>query len=157
MQRGHDHDHLEAGDEPRAEYGGLGHNHAPRPRRATQWQTPHRDGAESPVAYEERDIDKVETAFVEGFLDAPDPTSFLRLAHVPFEIAAADGAKLNLLRVEIDAITDVGSVTPHVGGASFRYDPLPANLASCRRRLGFVYFDGSGLRRLTFADVRGIS
>ncbi len=66
----------------------------------------------------------------------------------------ADGAKLNLLRVEIDALADVGSLTPHLGGGSFRYDPLPASLVSHRRRLRFVYFDGEKLRPLTFTDVR---
>ena len=95
-------------------------------------------------------------AFIDGFMDAPDPTSFLRLARMPFEITAADGSKLNLLRVEIDALTDVGSLTPHLGGASFRYDPLPAGMVSHRRRLRFVYFDGENLRPLSFAEVRGV-
>ena len=87
-------------------------------------------------------------------MDAPDPTSFLRLARVPFELDATDGSKLKLLRVEIDAMTDVGSVTPHLGGSSLRYDPLPANLVSRRRQLRFVYFDGKDLRRLSFAELR---
>jgi hypothetical protein len=80
--------------------------------------------------------------------------SFLRLGRIPFEMIATDGAKLNLLRVEIDALADVGSLTPHLGGGSFRYDPLPASLVSQRRRLRFVYFDGEKLRPLTFTDVR---
>jgi hypothetical protein len=80
--------------------------------------------------------------------------SFLRLGRIPFEMIAADGATLNLLRVEIDALADVGSLTPHLGGGSFRYDPLPASLVSHRRRLRFVYFDGEKLRPLTFTDVR---
>lgn len=49
----------------------------------------------------------------------------------------------------------MGSVTPHLGGGSFRYDPLPAALVTRRRRLRFVYFDGAGLRALSFAAVRG--
>ena len=64
----------------------------------------------------EPDLDKVEAAFIDGFIDAPDPVSFLRLGRIPFEMTAADGAKLNLLRVEIDALADVGSLTPHLGG-----------------------------------------
>jgi hypothetical protein len=55
---------------------------------------------------------------------------------------------------EIDAVAIAGSVTPHLGGASFRYDPLPARLVSRRRRLRFVYFDGSAPRSLPFAAVR---
>ncbi len=69
---------------------------------------------------------------------------------------AADGARLALLRVEVDAVTDVGSVMPHLGGKTFRYDPLPAALVARRRRLRFVYGDGSALRALTFAQVRAL-
>jgi hypothetical protein len=85
----------------------------------------------------------------------PDPTSFLRLARIPFEIAT-DGTNLKLLRVEIDALTDVGSLTPHFGGRTFRYDPLPSNFVSRRRRLRFVYFDGASLRSLSYAELRDI-
>jgi hypothetical protein len=140
---GHDHDH---------DHGGPGHNRAPK-RPVAQWQTPHNPG-ELPPASAEPDLDKVEAAFIDGFIDAPDPVSFLRLGRIPFEMIASDGAKLNLLRVEIDALADVGSLTPHLGGGSFRYDPLPASLVSHRRRLRFVYFDGENLRPLTFTNVR---
>src|SRR5262249_39162909 len=98
----------------------------------------------------------VERAFVEGFAAAGDPTSFLRLARVPFEASAADGTRLVLLRVETEAVTDVGAVTPHLGGESFRYDPLPAALVARRRGLGFVYRGGDGVQALTFAQVRAL-
>ncbi len=145
----HGHDH---GHDHHHDHGGPGHNSAPE-RPVVQWQTPHSPGQELP-APAESDLDKVEAAFIEGFIDAPDPVSFLRLGHIPFEMIAADGTKLNLLRVEIDALADVGSLTPHLGGGSFRYDPLPASLVSHRRRLRFVYFDGEKLRPLTFGEVR---
>jgi hypothetical protein len=103
----------------------------------------------------EPDLDKVEAAFVDGFISAPDPTSFLRLARIPFEFAVGD-ANLKLLRVEIDALTDVGSLTPHLGGGTFRYDPLPSNFISRRRRLRFVYFDGAKLSQLSYAELRDI-
>lgn len=85
---------------------------------------------------------------------ASDPTSFLRLARIPFEAKATDGARLVLLRVETDVVADIGSLTPHLGGGSFRYDPLPQSLVSRRRRLRFVYFDGEKLHALTFANAR---
>jgi hypothetical protein len=44
-------------------------------------------------------------------------------------------------------------VTPHLGGGSMRYDPLPAKLVSKRRKLDFVYFDGETVRRLNFAEA----
>ncbi|GAC1332031.1 MAG: hypothetical protein NVS4B4_06770 [Bradyrhizobium sp.] len=147
----HDHDHDHRHDHHH-DHGGPGHNRAPE-HPVAQWQTPHRPG-EHPASPKEPDLDKVEAAFIDGFIDAPDPVSFLRLGRIPFEMTAADGARLNLLRVEIDALADVGSLTPHLGGGSFRYDPLPASLVSHRRRLRFVYFDGDKLRPLTFADIR---
>src|SRR5262245_218186 len=122
---------------------GMGHNQAAA--HAVQWQRPHLP-AEPDVrqaAPPEADLDLVEVAFSDGFAVSRDPTSFLRVAQVPFEAVAPDGKRVVLLRVEIDAVADVGSVTPHLGGASFRYDPLPARMVSNRRSLRFIYFDGS--------------
>jgi hypothetical protein len=154
MHRDHDHElpgHLNGAS------AGIGHNH-PAPR-ALQWQRPHvvSDAGVDEPPPPEPDLDLVEAAFSEGFSIARDPTSFLRLAHVPFEALAPDGKRLVLLRVEIDAVADVGGVTPHLGGASFRYDPLPASMVSNRRRLRFVYFDGNGPRLLKLAEVRALA
>jgi len=147
MHDGHHHH-----DHPRA---GIGHNHPPDRQPAVQWQTPHRDGSSAPREDRgEPDLDLVETAFVDAFANAADTTSFLRLARIPFDIVQSDGTRLVLLRVEVEAATDVGGIMPHLGGGSFRYDPLPAKITSRRRRLRFVYFDGSGLRRLALGEVR---
>jgi hypothetical protein len=152
MHGGHEHDHSNgAGGALAAAPAGIGHNRPADPRRPIQWQTPHRDDA--PASGEgrqrpETDLDLVEAAFVEGFLTASDVTSFLRLARVPFEGTAADGVRLVLLRVEVDSVADVGSITPRLGGGSFRYDPLPARMVSRRKRLRLVYFDGQQPRLL---------
>jgi len=69
----------------------------------------------------EPDLDLVEKAFVTGFADAPDPTSFLRLARIPFEAHAADGTRLVLLRVGTDLVTDIGAVM-----SRRRLVPLPS-------------------------------
>jgi hypothetical protein len=150
----HGHDHHDGHDHHHPPHG-PGHNRHSH-RAPVQWQTPHQpDGAKEHAVAPEPDLDKVEAAFVDGFFQAPDPTSFLRLARIPFEIASGD-ASLKLLRVEIDALTDVGSLTPHLGGGTFRYDPLPSNFVSRRRRLRFVYFDGASLRALSYAELRDI-
>src|SRR5262249_27739203 len=104
----------------------------------------------------EADLDLVERAFVEGFAAASDPTSFLRLARVPFEASAADGTRLVLLRVETEAVTDVGAVTPHLGGESLRYDPLPAALRARRGRRRFVSRGADGAQALPFAQLRAL-
>jgi hypothetical protein len=138
----------------------AGHNHANAPYRLAQWQLLHNEqpnGQMQDRSDVESDLDLVAAAFVEGFITASDPTSFLRLARVPFEANAADGAKLSLLRVEINAITDVGAIMPHLGGASFRYDPLPGRMASRRKLLRLIYFDGQGLRTLGLAEAMRLS
>lgn len=155
MHREHDHHHHDDGALNGA---AAGHNHAQPPRRPAQWQTPHQPGTQpsGATAPSEPDLDLVEAAFVEGFAAASDPTSFLRLAQVPFEAGLENGAKLVLLRVEVDALADVGAVTPQLGGTGFRYDALPARMVSRRKRLRFCYFDGAGVRALTLAEVRAL-
>src|SRR5215470_5824909 len=136
------------------------HHNQPVPSPPAQWQTPHRervqDKQDKVARRAEPDLDLVEAAFAEGFGESSDPTSFLRLANIPFEAVAGDGAKLALLRVEVEAVTDVGSLTPHLGGGSMRFDPLPARMVSRRKRLRFMYFDGSTLRPLDLAQVRAL-
>jgi hypothetical protein len=150
----HSHDHTHDHSHPLPLHG-PGHNAA---RRAAQWQTPHDPATDqAPENAAEPDFDLVEDAFISGFATAPDPTSFLRLARIPFQGKTTDGAELTLLRVETSEAVDVGSVTPHLGGGSVRYDPLPAKMVSRRRKLNFVYFDGETVRRLTFAGALALT
>jgi hypothetical protein len=146
MHQGHDHHH---------HHGGAGHNGtAP----ARQWQTPHLiPGVTVPDASpREPDLDLVETAFVDAFPKAPDPTSFLRLAGIPFVGERADGTRLSLLRVEVNHTTDIGTLTPHLGGGSHRYDPLPAKMTSQRQKLALVYFDGTAPAVLSLAEAKAL-
>lgn len=134
---------------------GVGHNAA---RRTAQWQTPHAsEASHTHDAAPEPDFDLVETAFISGFANAPDPVSFLRLARIPFTGKTAAGDTLRLLRVETDESVDVASITPHLGGGSMRYDPLPAKLVSRRQRLAFIYFDGKNTRSLRFQEALALS
>jgi hypothetical protein len=151
MHEGHDHHHDHG---PNQGHGGYGHNgHG-----AKQWQTPHLiPGLELPEAKgREPDLDLVETAFVDAFPRAPDPTSFLRLAGVPFTGERADGTTLHLLRVEVNHTTDMGTLTPHLGGGSHRYDPLPGKMTSQRQKLALVYFDGTGLAHLSLTEAKAL-
>jgi hypothetical protein len=159
MHRGHDNDHDHESGASISAVAGVGHNQVNAPARPVQWQVLHSnpepavDKAVGAVA----DLDLVEAAFVEGFLAASDPTSFLRLARAPFRAVTSDGTTLALLRVEIDSIADVGAITPHLGGDTFRYDPLPASMVSRRRRLRFIYFDGTSSRALSLAEILTLS
>lgn len=146
-----DHNHEQREEEHHHAPHSVGHNTAHRP---TQWQIPHEHHRphEKPDR-PEPDFDLVEDAFLAGFTTAPDPVSFLRLARVPLEGETRNGDMLKLLRVETDEAVDVALLTPHLGVASMRYDPLPAKLVSRRRRLHFVYFDGQNVRRLSFSEA----
>lgn len=125
-----------------------------------QWQTPHRHehahdrehGHEEP----EPDFDLVEQAFADTFPDAADPTSFLRLAGIPFTGLDDTGLRLCLLRVELGQTTDVGSVAPGFGGGRLRYDPLPARMASKRNTLRFIYHAEGDVRSLTLAEAKAL-
>lgn len=46
---------------------------------------------------------------------------------------------------------------PLVGGTGVAYHPLPARLASHRRRLVFVYHDGNAQKPLGFAAARTLA
>ena len=145
---------------------GDDHHHHPHPpghngpaAKPLQWQTPHLPADQAqppPVDPATVDLDLVETAFLEGFARAPDASSFLRLAGISFVGEAADGTRLHLLRVETEDMVDVGAIMPLVGGAGVAYHPLPARLTSHRRRLAFVYHDGTGLKHLGFAAARAL-
>jgi len=154
-QHHHHHHHDHYAPEGVSGYGlapAAGHNAA----QAAQWQTPHHH-AHGHTSEPEADFDLVEASFAENFPRASDPTSFLRLARIPFVGRHPDGRVLRLLRVEYEEATDVGSVTPHVGGESLRYDPLPAQMVSTRKRLRFVYQAGESVTRLTLGEARTLS
>lgn len=155
MHRGHDHGHHHDGNGS-SNGAGSGHNHV-TPLRTVQWQTPHKALKEEREAdLGEPDLDLVEAAFAESFSSTSDPASFLRLAQIPSEAVDSVGNKLVLLRVETEAVTDVGSLMPHLGGGSLRYDPLPAQMVTRRRKLRFVYFDGNAARLMRLAEVRAL-
>jgi hypothetical protein len=151
----HPHPHARSHDHPHP-HARPGHNGA---RDAAQWQTPHLPAGHvhDPITPHERDLDLVEASFVEGFTRCSDATSFLRLAGIPFVGIAVDGGRPNLLRVEIEDLTDVGSAVPLLGGEGMRYDPLPEKLVSRRRHLSFVYHDGAQVVRLAFAEARALA
>lgn len=145
---GHDHHHHH-----HHHHGGIGHN---GPKQTTQWQVPHLPEGAQPIEPARQDIDLVEQSFMASFGSAPDPTSFLRLAGIPFVGQNKEGQLLHLLRVEMSENTDVGSVVPTLGGQKMRYDPLPAQLTSRRRRLAFHYHDGQTLQQLDFDTARSL-
>lgn len=132
---------------------GVGHN-AQRP---LQWQTPHLPSRTSEVPDPEvpQDLDLVEAAFVEGFQEASDPTSFLRLAGVPFA-TQRDGKTLRLVRISVEQVTDVAAVTPLIGGQGHNVAPLPKSHVGHRCQLNLHYLADDKMVALRLEEVRGL-
>jgi hypothetical protein len=144
------HDHPHAHDHPHEH--GPGHNR-PAPH-ATQWQNPlSRAGA--PTA-EEPDFDLVEEAFCEAAQNASDPTSFLRLAGVPFVADLGGGKRMRLLSYSIANETEVGAVAPGFEAAEPVYHPLPASRVRKLRRLRFTYHTAEGVKEFSLSEVRNL-
>ena len=116
----------------------FGHNSAPGS--PTQWQTPHlpEDHHHDDSEAKEPDLDLVESVFIQGFTAASDPTSFLRLARIPF-VTERDGARLSLLHVRIENTVDVSSVTPWMGGGfKFSNDVATTGLPPAQYSCNFI-------------------
>lgn len=159
MHYGHDHHHDHGGGgHAHSHSHSHGHGHNQPVGRSVQWQTPHlpHGHAHEPEDPRKTDLDLVEAAFVEAFSSTSDVTSFLRVAGVPFVGEDSSGKRFHLLRVETEDFVDVGAVAPLLGGQGVRYDPLPAKMTSRRRRLAFVFHDGSSVQRLDFAAARSL-
>ncbi len=134
------------------------HGHNSVHTETVQWQTLHatHHHDHDDVDDEKKDLDLVEKSFVEGFHDCSDPTSFLRMVGIPFTGVDANGRNLHLLRVELENSTDVGTLTPHLGGESFNYSPLPAKLTSKRNMLSFVYHCGEKTVKLSLEEAKSL-
>ena len=109
---------------------GTGHNHA------------HGDHLHSHMhhADEAADLQVLATQFIDGFLQAADKTSYLKLAGVPFERPSAAGAKaLKLIDVELNTDWQVGTASPSFGSRELSYLPFPGEMVSERTNMSLIY------------------
>ncbi|WP_136440929.1 hypothetical protein [Pacificoceanicola onchidii] len=119
----HDHDHDHA-------HHGHGHNHA------------HGEHLHSHMHHEDEaaDLQVLATQFIDGFLQAADKTSYLKLAGVPFERPSKDGAKaLKLIDVELKTDWQVGTASPSFGSPELSYLPFPGQMVQERTNMSLVY------------------
>lgn len=132
----HDHDHLHG-----AGGGGAGHNHAP----GALHSHPHGDAAGEAL--------QVLTAqFIDGWLGAADKTAYLRLAGVPFELAAGPGEpSVKLVDVGLRTEWQVATASPGFGSAELSYLPFPGPMVRERTNMAFTYVS---LRRRVEVDLR---
>lgn len=117
----HDHDHA---------HHGHGHNHALGDHLHSHMH--HEDAA--------ADLQVLATQFIDGFLQAADKTSYLKLAGVPFERPSKNGAKaLKLIDVELTTDWQVGTASPSFGSRELSYLPFPGEMVQERTNMSLIY------------------
>jgi hypothetical protein len=95
----------------------------------------------------------IERSFIEGFRQAPDKPSFLRLARIPLELPRPEKPGLKLMQVVIEDIVDVGRASPGFASRELVYHPLPNRLVTTQCRLRFRYVSADDVHDLSLADL----
>lgn len=79
-----------------------------------------------------------------AFREAFDNVANLRIAHVPLEIACADGGSpLKLVDVALRTEWQVGTASPSFGSRELNYLPFPGEMIQERTNMVFVYVSAS--------------
>ncbi|MEP3300000.1 MAG: hypothetical protein ABJO27_26545 [Pseudoruegeria sp.] len=121
MPHDHSHDH---------HHHGVGHNHS------------HGDHLHSHLHDEDEaaDIQVLATQFIDGFVQAKDKSSYLKLAGVPFERPSTAGSKaLKLIDVELKTEWQVGTASPSFGSRELSYLPFPGEMVNERTNMSLIY------------------
>lgn len=123
--------------------GHFGHNHA-------------HDGehlhSHMPDADRAEELKVLTTQFIEGFIDAKDKMSYLRIAGVPLEMADPEGGPtMKLVDVTLTTEWQVGTASPSFGSRELSYLPYPGPMVTERTNMGLVYVS---LRAKHVEDLR---
>src|SRR6056297_4214708 len=109
--------------------GHIGHNHS---HDHLHSHLPPEDAA--------AELQVLATQFIDGFVQAADKTSYLRLAGVPFERPGQGGATaLKLVDVELKTEWQVGTASPSFGARELSYLPFPGEMVRERTNMCLVY------------------
>ncbi|SPJ24082.1 hypothetical protein [Palleronia abyssalis] len=86
------------------------------------------------------DLQVLAAQFIDGFVQAKDKTSYLRLAGVPFERPGIAGATaLKLVDVELTTDWQVGTASPSFGSRELSYLPFPGEMVRERTNMSLIY------------------
>ncbi len=138
----HDHDHGH-GHHHHDHLHGHGHNHA------------HGEHLHSHMHDEDAaaDLQILATQFIDGFVQAADKASYLRLAGVPFERPGRGGATaLKLVDVELKTEWQVGTASPSFGSRELSYLPFPGAMVRERTNMALVYVSSDEKSLLDIRD-----
>jgi hypothetical protein len=90
--------------------------------------------------------------FIDGFVQAKDKMSYLRLAGVPLEKPGMDGdPALKLVDVRLTTEWQVGTASPSFGSRELSYLPFPGEMIAERTNMALVYVSLDGMDVL---DIR---
>lgn len=141
MPHDHPHGHHHHHDHGHAHHG-HGHNHAHGEHLHSHMH--HHDDA--------ADLQVLATQFIDGFLQAGDKTSYLKLAGVPFERPGQGGDKaLKLVDVELTTDWQVGTASPSFGSRELSYLPFPGEMVRERTNMSLIYVS---MDEKTSIDIR---
>lgn len=86
------------------------------------------------------DLQVLATQFIDGFVQAADKTSYLKLAGVPFERPGLGGATaLKLVDVQLTTEWQIGTAAPSFGSRELSYLPFPGQMVQDRTNMSLVY------------------
>jgi len=109
---------------------GQGHNHAEADHLHSHMHHPDRAA----------ELQVLSAQFIEGFVQARDKSSYLRLAGVPFERDGQEGKGcLKLVDVQLSTEWQVGTASPGFGTRELSYLPFPGEMVQERTNMGFLY------------------
>lgn len=109
---------------------GPGHNHADGMHLHSHME--HADEA--------ADLQVLTAQFIDGFVQAADKASYLRLAGVPLERPGQGGAKaLKLVDVELKTEWQMGTACPSFGSRELSYLPFPGEMVRERTNMALIY------------------
>ena len=140
------HDHHHHHDDHTAH--GHGHNHAQPDHLHSHIHDPDRAA----------ELQILSAQFIDGFVQARDKTSYLRLAGVPFERDGAEGkGSLKLVDVQLSTEWQVGTASPGFGTRQLSYLPFPGEMVRERTNMGFLYISISERQVLDLRDFLAAS
>lgn len=78
-------------------------------------------------------------SFIDGFRDAADKNSYLRLVGVPFQMQGPDGLTMHLVDAQINSNWQIATASPAFGSHELIYLPFPGEMISPRETMNFTY------------------
>ena len=127
-------------DQPHDRLHGNAHNSYPRPGHNNP-PTEHLHSHTLGDAGRERreEIQALAASLLEGFRNAADKTSFLRMAGIPLRLKGDGGLALHLVDVAIASNYQVGTASPGFATREISYLPFPGELVTARERMVLTY------------------